>query len=105
MPGLGTFYNTRVADLRAAQTILLNSWRTKSLPASQELTLGGIVTPMTLLLVFNLLASLSTSHGRYMLPLPANQVTISPKSCAYFVRAHSILWQEARLGTNRSVAS
>lgn len=73
MLGLETFYNTRVADLRAAQTILLNSWRTKSLPASQDLTLGRIVTPLTLLLVLNLLASLSTSHGRYMLRLPAVQ--------------------------------
>ena len=73
MLGLGTFYKTRVADIRAAQTILLNSWRTKSLPASQDLTVGRIVTPLTLLLVLNLLASLSTSHGRYMLWLPAVQ--------------------------------
>lgn len=73
MLGLGTFYKTRVADIRAAQTILLNSWRTKSLPASQDLTVGRIVTPLTLLLVLNLLASLSTSHGRYMLWLPALQ--------------------------------
>ena len=73
MLGMETFYNTRVADLRAAQTILLNSWRTKSLPASQDLTLGRIVTPLTLLLVLNLLASLSTSHGRYKLRLPTVQ--------------------------------
>ena len=71
MLGLGAFYNSRVADFRAAQTILLNSWRTKSLPASQDLTVGRIVTPLTLLLLLNLLASLSTSHGRYMLRLPA----------------------------------
>ena len=73
MLGLGEFYHTRAADLQAAQGILLNSWRTKSLPASQEFTLGRVFTPLALLLVLNLLASLSTSHGRYMLYLPAVQ--------------------------------
>ena len=64
MLSLGTYYNTRIADLRAAQTILLKSWRTKTLPASQECTLGSLLTPLALLLVLNLVASLSTKHGR-----------------------------------------
>lgn len=73
MIGLTNIYQSRAADLRSAQTMMLNSWRTKSLPASQEITLGRILTPLALLLVLNLLAILSTSRGRYMLHLIAIQ--------------------------------
>lgn len=91
MLSLGTFYNTRIADLRAVQTILLNIWGTKSLPASYEYTLGSILTPLALLLVLNLLASLSTKHGRYMLLLPAVQQYYRPILYALFVCAHPVV--------------
>ena len=65
MLGLSDFYRTRVKDLHAAQSILANSWKTKTLPASHDLTLGRIFTPLALLLIVNLAASLLTSNGRY----------------------------------------
>lgn len=108
MYGLPDFYHSRAADVRAAQTMLLNIWRTKSLPASQEITIGRICTPLALLLVLNLLASLSTSHGRRrvmelteavlasifmaslllaVLGMPIGAIYLVLKAVAYFIRA------------------
>lgn len=108
MIGLTNIYQSRAADLRSAQTMMLNSWRTKSLPASQEITLGRILTPLALLLVLNLLAILSTSRGRRrvmelteavlasilmasllvaVLGMPIGAIYLVLKAAAYFIRA------------------
>ena len=64
MSGIKEFCHTRIEDLKATQTILVNSWTSGSLPAPQELTLGRICTSLAVLLVLNLSASLVTRNGR-----------------------------------------
>ena len=58
------FFLSRTADLKAAQVMLIQSWHSKCLPATNELTLGRILTPLALLVVLNFMLSLSTSNGR-----------------------------------------
>ena len=43
---------------------MLNGWRTRSLPASYDLTVGRILTPLALLVFLNVLLALATSNGR-----------------------------------------
>lgn len=66
MNALSGFSSARVADLKAAQVLLLDGWRNRSLPASHELTMGRIFTPLALLVVLNFLLTLTTSNGRYV---------------------------------------
>lgn len=64
MNALSGFSSARMADLKAAQVLLLDGWRNRSLPASHELTMGRIFTPLALLVVLNFLLTLTTSNGR-----------------------------------------
>jgi len=64
MNAVGGFFHARMADLKDAQVLMLNGWRTRSLPASYDLTVGRILTPLALLVFLNVLLALATSNGR-----------------------------------------
>jgi len=64
MNAVGGFFRARMADLKDAQVLMLNGWRTRSLPAAYDLTVGRILTPLALLVFLNVLLALATSNGR-----------------------------------------
>ena len=61
---MDTFVTLRLADLKASQAILLRSWHKRSLPASNELTLGRIFTPLALIAALNVTLAMTTRNGR-----------------------------------------
>lgn len=105
---MNTFVTLRLADLKASQAIFLKSWHKRSLPASNELTLGRIFTPLALIAALNVTLAMTTRNGRRrcfevieailasiliaallvaVLGMPIGAIYLVLKATAYFIRA------------------